>query len=59
MIKTIDLIIDINKGKETLITSINFIGNKKVKEKRLRDIIASEEHKFWKVFQEIQNLTPI
>ena len=45
----LDLIIDINKGKETLITSINFIGNKKVKEKRLRDIIASEEHKFWKV----------
>ncbi len=45
----LDLIIDIKKGKETLITSINFIGNKKIKERRLRDIIASEENKFWKV----------
>ncbi len=45
----LDLIIDIKRGKETLITSINFIGNKKIKERRLRDIIASEENKFWKV----------
>jgi len=45
----IDLIIDIDIGQETKISSINFTGDKKVSDKRLRDIIASEEHKFWKV----------
>ena len=38
----------INKGNKTYITDIKFIGDKKIKDKRLRDVIASEEHKFWK-----------
>ena len=45
----IDLIIDIDIGQETRISSINFVGDKKISDKRLRDIVASEEHKFWKV----------
>ena len=44
----LDIIIDIEKGKESKITSIKFIGDKKIKDKRLKDIIASEEYKFWK-----------
>ena len=44
----INLIYFLEKGKKTNISKINFIGDKKVKEKRLRDIIASEENKFWK-----------
>ena len=44
----INLVYFLDKGKKTNIAKINFIGEKKVKEKRLRDIIASEEHKFWK-----------
>ena len=47
--KRLNLIFSINKGEKFKISKINFIGNKKVKEKRLRDVIASEEHKFWKV----------
>ena len=47
--KKIDLIFDINPGTQTKISSINFIGDKKISNNRLRDIIASEEHKFWKV----------
>ena len=43
-----DLIFEIKRGKESRITSINFIGDKKLRDKRLKDIIASEEHKFWK-----------
>jgi len=39
----------LDKGKKTNISKINFIGDKKIKEKRLRDIIASEEKKFWKI----------
>ena len=37
------------KGNKTKISSIEFIGDKKIKDKRLRDIIASEEDKFWKI----------
>jgi outer membrane protein insertion porin family len=44
----INLVYILDKGKKTNISKINFIGDKKVKEKRLRDIIVSEEKKFWK-----------
>ena len=45
----LDLIFEIEKGEETKISKITFIGDKKVRDKRLKDIVASEEHKFWKV----------
>ncbi len=44
----IDLVLEINKGALTKISKISFTGDKKIKEKRLRDVIASEESKFWK-----------
>ena len=44
----IDLILEIERGEKTKISSINFLGNKFVKSKRLKEIIASEENKFWK-----------
>ena len=44
----LDLLVEIKRGEKTIISSINFLGNKKIKTKRLMDIIASEEHKFWK-----------
>ncbi len=47
--QNVDLIFEINKGIQTKISSISFIGDKKIKDKRLADIIASEEDKFWKV----------
>ena len=37
------------RGELTKISQISFTGDKKIKDKRLRDIIASEEEKFWKV----------
>ena len=46
--KRLNLIFSINKGQKYKISKINFIGDKKIKFKRLRDVIASEEHKFWK-----------
>ena len=45
----LDLIFEIQTGKQTKISKIKFIGDKKVREKRLRDIIASQEDKFWKL----------
>ncbi len=44
----VDVVINIKRGDLTRIKKINFTGDKKIKEKRLRDIIASEEYKFYK-----------
>jgi len=44
----INLYYILDKGNKTGISEINFIGDKKIKNKRLRDIIVSEEDKFWK-----------
>ena len=45
---TIDLIYNIDLGEKALINNINFTGNKIFKDKKLRNIIISEEDKFWK-----------
>ena len=45
----VDLVININRGEITRIKKINFTGDKKLKDKRLRDIISSQEDKFWKI----------
>ena len=52
----LNLVFFVDKGIKTKIKKINFIGDKKVKDRRLRDIIASEEHKFWKVLSKNTNL---
>jgi len=52
-----DLLIDINRGKKTKISSIKFIGDKKIKDKKLRDIIASEEDRFWKFISKNTNFS--
>ncbi len=54
---TVDLIIEIDKGNQTRISSIKFIGDKKISDRRLRDIIASEEHKFWKILSKNTNFS--
>ena len=36
-------------GKKAKISKITFTGNKIYKDKKLRNIIASEEYKFWKI----------
>jgi len=45
---TIDLVYNIKLGEKALIRKINFIGDKKIKSRKLRNIIVSEENKFWK-----------
>jgi outer membrane protein insertion porin family len=45
---TIDLIYEIDLGKKAHIKKIKFIGNKKIKDRKLKNIIVSEESKFWK-----------
>ena len=47
-LNSIILNLDIDLGEKAKIDEIVFIGNKKIKDKKLLEIIASEEHKFWK-----------
>ena len=42
----LDLLIEVDRGKQTKISSINFIGNSNIRGSRLIDVIASEEDKF-------------
>ena len=43
-----DLLFEIVRGEKTRITSISFIGNKSIRDMRLKTVIASEVNKFWK-----------
>ncbi len=47
-LKSVKIKIDLETGNRAKIKKISFIGNKNVKDKKLLEIIASEEHKFWK-----------
>ncbi len=51
----INLLFVIDRGEKLKISKINFIGDKKIKERRLRDIIVSEENKFYKVLSQNTN----
>ena len=52
-----DLLIEIDRGEQTKIKSVNFIGNSSVRTNRLKDVIASEEDKFWKIITRNTNLS--
>ena len=45
---TVNLIFDINLGEKAKISKIEFIGDKKIKDRSLRNVVISEEYKFWK-----------
>ena len=45
---SVKLIYDINLGNKAKIKDIVFIGDKKIKDRKLKNIITSEESKFWK-----------
>ena len=44
----IDLLYQIELGEKSKISKISFIGDKKFKDSTLKNIIISEEYKFWK-----------
>jgi len=52
-----DLLIEIDRGKQTKISTIKFLGNKSIRSKRLKDVVASEEDKFWKFISKNTNLS--
>jgi outer membrane protein insertion porin family len=55
---SIRLTYDVNLGKRAKIQKIQFIGDKKIKDRKLKNIIASEESKFWKFISQSTYLNP-
>ena len=47
-LNSVKIVLDIDLGEKARIKEIVFIGDKKIKDKKLLELIASEEHKFWK-----------
>ena len=45
---SITLIYDVDLGKRAKIKQVEFIGDKKIKDRKLKNIITTEESKFWK-----------
>jgi outer membrane protein insertion porin family len=52
-----DLLITVKRGEKTKISSVKFIGNNNIRTNRLRDVVASEEAKFWKVLSRNTNFS--
>ena len=52
-----DLLLEIDRGEKTKISTIKFIGNKNIRTNRLRDVVASEESKFWKILSRNTNFS--
>ena len=44
----VNIFFDISLGEKSKIKKISFIGDKKIKDKKLRNVIVSEKFKFWK-----------
>ena len=44
----VNLVYTIDKKEKAKISKIYFLGDKKIRDKRLRDVITSQEAKFWK-----------
>jgi len=44
----VNIVYRIDKGEKAKIAKIYFLGDKKIREKKLRDIITSQEDRFWK-----------
>ena len=56
--ETVDLIYNIDLGDRALIKKIIFTGDKYFKDKKLKNIIVSEESKFWKFISNKKYLNP-
>ena len=44
----VNIVYTIDKGEKAKIAKIYFLGDKKIRDKKLRDIITSQEARFWK-----------
>ena len=49
---SIKIIYDIDLGAKATISQIQFLGDKKIKDRKLKNVITSEESKFWKILSQ-------
>ena len=56
---TVNLIYEIELGEKALISKIEFTGDKKIKDRKLRNVITSEENRFWKFISRKKYLNPM
>jgi len=47
-LNTVKIFYNVNLGPKAKISTIEFLGDKKIKDRKLRSLITSEEDKFWK-----------
>ena len=53
---TVNIYYEIDRGNKATLSKINFIGDKKFKDRKLSSVITSEEDKFWKFISNNKNL---
>lgn len=54
----VDVVFEIQEGPKSRIGRINFIGNKKFSDGDLRDVLASKESRWWKIFTSNDTFDP-
>jgi outer membrane protein insertion porin family len=54
----VDLLIEIQEGPKTKVSKINFIGNKVYGDSELRDVLATKESRWWKIFTSNDTFDP-
>lgn len=54
----VDLVFEINEGPTTGVRSINFIGNQRYSDNRLRKEVATRQSRWWRFFSNRDNYNP-
>ncbi len=54
----VDVIFEIQEGPKTKVSSIKFIGNHKYSDTELRDIMATKQARWWKIFSSNDTFDP-
>lgn len=54
----VDLVYEIQEGPKTKVSRINFIGNREFSDGDLRDVLATKEARWWKIFTSNDTFDP-
>ncbi|WP_417463617.1 outer membrane protein assembly factor BamA [Kordiimonas sp.] len=54
----VDLLFEVQEGPKTKVSSIKFIGNKKFSDGDLRDVLATKQARWWKLFTSNDTFDP-
>ena len=55
----VDLVFEIDEGKETLVSRIAFVGNRFFTDDALRNVIQTKEERWYRIFRAPIRMTPI